>query len=111
MKSIEARFDLETIFRTQYERIGRVIAKVVGDPARAEELAVEVFLKLWRNRQAQDGNTEAGCTGRPCEWVWMNSGGKHARLAMNACSDSSVACPRLRRSSPRPKSRRKLVWC
>jgi RNA polymerase sigma-70 factor (ECF subfamily) len=58
MKSIEARFDLETIFRTQYERIGRVIARVVGDPARAEELAVEVFLKLWRNRQAQDGNTE-----------------------------------------------------
>ncbi len=58
MRTIEARFDLETIFRAQYERVARVIARVVRDPARAEELAVEVFLKLWRNPQAQDGNTE-----------------------------------------------------
>ena len=58
MRTIEARFDLDTIFRAQYERIARVIARVVRDPARAEELAVEVFLKLWRNPQAQDGNTE-----------------------------------------------------
>lgn len=57
-KAVEAGFDLEAIFRAQYERIARVIARVVRDPARAEELAVEVFLKLWRNHQAQDGNTE-----------------------------------------------------
>jgi RNA polymerase sigma-70 factor, ECF subfamily len=44
-----ATFDFEAIFRSQYERIARVIARVVRDPARAEELAVEVFLKLWRN--------------------------------------------------------------
>jgi len=49
----EARFDLETIFRAQYERIARVIAGVIRDPARAEELAVEVFLKWSRNPQAQ----------------------------------------------------------
>ncbi len=58
MKAHEARFDLETIFRAQYERIARVIARVVGDPARAEELAVEVFLKLWRNQQAQGEKAE-----------------------------------------------------
>ena len=58
VRTIEARFDLETIFRAQYERVARVIARVVQDRARAEELAVEVFLKLWRNPQAQDGNTE-----------------------------------------------------
>jgi RNA polymerase sigma-70 factor, ECF subfamily len=45
--------DLEAIFRAQYERIARVIARVTGDPARAEELAVEVFLKLWRTPQVQ----------------------------------------------------------
>lgn len=54
----EAQFDLETIFRAHYERIARVIARVVHDPARAEELAVEVFLKLWRNRQAQGEKAE-----------------------------------------------------
>jgi RNA polymerase sigma-70 factor (ECF subfamily) len=53
MKSEDAPFDLETIFCAQYERIARVIAGVVRDPARAEELAVEVFLKLNRNRKPQ----------------------------------------------------------
>lgn len=37
----------ETIFRTYFGRVARVIARVVRDHARAEELAVEVFLKLW----------------------------------------------------------------
>lgn len=50
-------FDLETVFYGHYERIARVIAKVVRDRARAEELAVEVFLKLSRHRSAQAGNT------------------------------------------------------
>ena len=58
MKANEALFDIETIFHAQYERIARVIARVIQDPARAEELAVEVFLKLWRNRQAQGPKVE-----------------------------------------------------
>ena len=58
MKAQEAPFDFEATFRAHYERIARVIARVVRDPARAEELAVEVFLKLWRNPQAQGEQTE-----------------------------------------------------
>ena len=53
-----ARSDLETIFDAQYERIARVIAGVIKDPARAEELAVEVFLKWSRNPKAQGENAE-----------------------------------------------------
>jgi RNA polymerase sigma-70 factor (ECF subfamily) len=52
MSRADAPFDFEQTFRAQYERIARVIAGVVQDPARAEELAVEVFLKLWRNPKA-----------------------------------------------------------
>ena len=52
------QFDIEATFRAQYERVARVIARVVRDPARAEELAVEVFLKLWRNKQAQGDRTQ-----------------------------------------------------
>jgi RNA polymerase sigma-70 factor (ECF subfamily) len=55
----EAPFDFEATFRAQYERIARVIGRVVHDPARAEELAVEVFLKLWRSPQAQGEKAEA----------------------------------------------------
>jgi RNA polymerase sigma-70 factor (ECF subfamily) len=56
-----ARFDLETIFQAQYERIARVIARIIHDPARAEELAVEVFLKWSRTPAAhenRDGKAE-----------------------------------------------------
>ena len=56
--SVIETFDFEATFRAQYERVARVIARVVHDPARAEELAVEVFLKLWRNPQAQGEKCE-----------------------------------------------------
>ena len=65
----EARF--ETFFRSHYERIARAIARVVGDPARAEDLAVEAFWKLWRNPQAQ-GDKAGG-------WVYRTA----LRLGLN----------------------------
>jgi RNA polymerase sigma-70 factor (ECF subfamily) len=49
----EAETDLETIFCAEYKRIARVIARVTRDPARAEELAVDVFLKWARTPKAQ----------------------------------------------------------
>ena len=52
----KAPFDFEQTFRAQYERIARVIAGVVHDSARAEELAVEIFLKFWRNPKAHGEN-------------------------------------------------------
>jgi RNA polymerase sigma-70 factor, ECF subfamily len=58
IKASEGTFDFETTFHQYYDRIARNIARVVGEPARAEELAVEVFWKLWRTRRAQ--NTEVG---------------------------------------------------
>jgi RNA polymerase sigma-70 factor, ECF subfamily len=54
----ESPFDFDATFRAQYPRIARVIARVVRDRARAEELAVEVFLKLWRHPQAHGEQAE-----------------------------------------------------
>ena len=45
----EAALDFDGVFRTHYQKVARVIARVVRDHARAEELAVEVFLKLWQS--------------------------------------------------------------
>ncbi|MGA7622714.1 MAG: sigma-70 family RNA polymerase sigma factor [Candidatus Acidiferrales bacterium] len=59
MKAASVPVDLEVIFRAQYPRIARVIARVISDPARAEELAVEVFLKLWRSPEVQNQKPEA----------------------------------------------------
>ena len=54
----DAGLDLETIFLAQYERIARVIAGIIKDPARAEELAVEVFLKWERTPHAHGEGAE-----------------------------------------------------
>lgn len=41
----------EAVFHEHYERIARAIGRIVRDPARAEELAVDVFCRLWRSPQ------------------------------------------------------------
>lgn len=48
----------ETMFRAQYARIARVIAGIIRDPARAEELTVEVFLKFWKSPAARGERAE-----------------------------------------------------
>jgi RNA polymerase sigma-70 factor (ECF subfamily) len=55
---IDQAFDFEATFRAQYDRVARVIARVVKDHARAEDLAVEVFLKFWRSPNAQGEKAE-----------------------------------------------------
>jgi RNA polymerase sigma-70 factor (ECF subfamily) len=67
----EERVDLETVFRAQYERIARVIAGVTRNPARAEELAVDVFLKWERTPQAHGENAEG--------WLYRTA----VRVALN----------------------------
>jgi RNA polymerase sigma-70 factor (ECF subfamily) len=59
VNSCDASFDIEAVFRTHYARIARIIERVVRDRGRSEELAVEVFLKLWRNQKPQYENVEA----------------------------------------------------
>lgn len=73
-----ARLDLETVFRTQYERIARVIAGVIKDPARAEELAVEVFLKWERTPNAQSEGVEG--------WLYRTA----LRMALNELRRNTV---------------------
>lgn len=52
----EQAFDFDAFFYAHYERTARAVARVVGDPARAEDMAAEAFWKLWRNPQAQGDN-------------------------------------------------------
>ena len=48
-----AVFDFEALFRSEYGRITRVVARITRDPARAEDLAIEAFWRLWQTRGAQ----------------------------------------------------------
>jgi RNA polymerase sigma-70 factor (ECF subfamily) len=71
MNSNHAQLDLEAIFEAQYERIARVIARVIRDPGRAEELAVEVFLKWSHTPLAQGSKAET--------WLYRTA----ARMALD----------------------------
>jgi RNA polymerase sigma-70 factor (ECF subfamily) len=45
--------EIDQAFRENYARIARVIARVIGNRGRAEELAVEAFLRWWRRTGAR----------------------------------------------------------
>jgi RNA polymerase sigma-70 factor (ECF subfamily) len=64
--------ELDATFRAHYERMARVIGRVIYDQARAEELAVEVFLKWWRNPQAHGEHAEVGFIGPQYVRLWTN---------------------------------------
>jgi len=56
MGVLPERPDFSGLFHMHYPHIARVIARMVQDPGRAEELAAEVFWKLWRNPGVPEGS-------------------------------------------------------
>jgi RNA polymerase sigma-70 factor (ECF subfamily) len=83
MQQIDTRpadFDFESCFHTNYARIARAIARIVGDPGRAEELAVEAFWKLWRTPQAH-GENAGGWLYRTAVRLGLNDLRGHERRA------------------------------
>jgi RNA polymerase sigma-70 factor (ECF subfamily) len=48
-----AEAEIDHAFRENYPRIARVIARVIGNRGRAEELAVDAFLRWWRHTGAR----------------------------------------------------------
>jgi RNA polymerase sigma factor (sigma-70 family) len=57
--SADTTLDIESLFRARFDRVARVIARVVRNHARAEELAVEAFVRLWRTPRAHTSQAEA----------------------------------------------------
>jgi RNA polymerase sigma-70 factor (ECF subfamily) len=57
--AVESSPSFESLFYAHHERITRMIARIIRDPGRAEEVAVEVFWKFWRSPNAH-GSMAAG---------------------------------------------------
>lgn len=57
-----AHAEFEEVFRAHYPRIARVIARIVHDPGRAEELAADV---LWKYQHGRRANNES-----PGGWLY-----------------------------------------
>lgn len=66
-----AESELEVVFRAEYRRIARVIARVTRDPGRAEELAVDVLLK-WERTPRAHGDHASGWLYRTAVRVGLN---------------------------------------
>lgn len=54
--------ELEAVFRLHYSRITKIIARITKDPGRAEELAVEVFLRWTAARTNEELATSGWLT-------------------------------------------------
>lgn len=78
MQTKEAPFDFEAFFFAHYGRTARAILRVVRDAGRAEELAVEVFWKLWRHPGAH-GDGAAGWLYRVAVRAALNELRRQAR--------------------------------
>lgn len=52
--------EFETLFVKHYPRIVGILRRIVGDAGRAEDLASEVFLKLYRRSLAQEPEANVG---------------------------------------------------
>ena len=86
-------FDFEAFFHSHYERIARVIARVVGDYGRAEDLAAEAFWKLWRTPQAH-GESAGGWLHRTAVRLSLNELRSHKRRnRYEALSDGPPGLP------------------
>jgi RNA polymerase sigma-70 factor (ECF subfamily) len=94
--AVPAAFDFDAVFRSEYARVARVIARVVRDPGRAEDLAVDTFWKLCRTPAAQGENAAA--------WLYRSAVrialDELRRRARRAKYEQIVAM--LRRSPPTP---------
>jgi len=93
METRAPAFDFESAFHAHYGRIARVIARVIRDPGRAEELAVEVLWKFWRTPRAH-GEQAGGWLYRTAVRTSLNElrrkvrGSRHESL-----SDSTPGAP------------------
>lgn len=53
-------FEFERLFMEHWESVYRVLRRLVGDPAEAEDLALEAFLRLYRQTRKQTEGMNAG---------------------------------------------------
>lgn len=89
--------DFDATFIAQYPRIARVVARVVLDRGRAEEIAVEVFLK-WRRHGEARGEGAVGWLYRTAVRMGLDELRRQARRARY-----ERVLHQLRRAPPTPE--------
>ena len=70
-------FEFERLFLEHWASVYRILRRLVGDPAEAEDLALEAFLRLYRHNQKRPEVENAG------GWLYQAA----TRLGLNSIRD------------------------
>ena len=70
----------EALFLEHWASVYRILQRLVGNPAEAEDLALEAFLRLYHQTRQQSDD--------------LNAGGWLYRVATNSCFDAIARDPR-----------------
>jgi RNA polymerase sigma factor (sigma-70 family) len=104
-------FDFDAVFRLHYPRLARVIARLIGDPARAEELAVEALWKLWQSPEAH-GEAAGGWLYRTAMRLGLNElRGSSRRTRHESLAEVSAAFPDPEQARAAAEERRQVREC
>ncbi len=82
----------EALFHEHHSRITRLITRVIRDPGRAEEVAIEVFWKFWRTPRAHDP-AAAGWLHRTAVRMSLNELRRQTRATRNESFSASTEGP------------------
>ncbi len=86
-------FDFDAVFRAHYPRLARILARITGDPSRAEELAVDALWKLYRSPEAH-GESAGGWLYRTAVRLGLNElRGRSRRTRHESLAESTAASP------------------
>jgi RNA polymerase sigma-70 factor (ECF subfamily) len=83
--AVQSSPNFESLFYAHHQRITRMIARIIRDPGRAEEVAVEVFWKFWRSPIAH-GSMAAGWLHRTAVRMSMNELRRQVRATRKEAS-------------------------
>jgi RNA polymerase sigma-70 factor, ECF subfamily len=78
----ETAAGFEALFYAHHDRVTRVVTRVIRDPGRAEEIAVDVFWKFWRTPRAH-GPAALGWLHRAAVRLSLNELRRQIRAARN----------------------------
>jgi len=79
---VDTDLEFDATFEMHFARIARVVTRVVRDRGRAEELAVDVFIKWWKHTEAR-GERAAGWLSRTAVRVALDELRRDVRRRRN----------------------------
>ena len=87
-------FDFDAVFESDYRRVVRMVARIIRDHGRAEDLAVEAFWRLWNQPRAHGPSAKAWLH-RTAVRLALDELRRHARRLRYETLGNLIGLPRI----------------